>query len=155
MIETTSGSVILHSYLNPQSSQPSRLQSARSHVNGRGILDQAREDFRPLSGTTEASSVNGLGSGTGTVGDALVNLVNGPRDAKEGDCDVETEGGECTLQPPPLLIATVVATSSEVGEARRAAATLERMGREFQKEWARAQEHEREILDDGGDGGDG
>lgn len=37
---------------------------------------------------------------------------------------------------PPLLIGTVVARTAEsAGDARRAAARLERMGRLFQREW--------------------
>jgi hypothetical protein len=50
MIETRlSGPVILHSYLNSETSQRPQLQHARRViVNGRNIVQQAREDLRPL-----------------------------------------------------------------------------------------------------------
>ena len=141
MIETnSSGPVILHSYLNPQSIQ---APNTRSELNGRGIVEQAREDLRPLSATTEESS-------EGPHGESEA-LVNGTEYEIDGATEVEEES---SVQQPPLLIATVVAPSAaEAGEARRAAARLERTGREFQREWVREQEEQqRESVGDGDEG---
>ncbi len=82
MIETnSSGPVILHSYLNPSSQRPrSQSRNAPGHTNVGGIVEQAREDLRPLSGTTDEE-----GSG------ALVNGVN--RDEVREDAQV-VENGE-------------------------------------------------------------
>jgi hypothetical protein len=144
MIETNaSGPVILHSYLNPQSLQPA---NNTSEVNGRGIVEQAREDLRPLSATTQESSV-------GPRGETSEAAVNGIEYGQDGVVE-EGVSEESTVQQPPLLIATVVAPSAvEAGEARRAAARLEKMGREFQREWVREQEEQqRERVGDSDDG---
>jgi len=142
MIETrSSGPVILHSYINPQSSQRSQAQHIRNQETGRGILDQAREDLRPLSGTTDSSA-----TGRRRDGEGLVNGVESGSDelgVQEGEDAVEEDG----IQLPPLLIASVVAAHSiDALEARRAAARLERMGREFQREWVREQEEQNEVI---------
>jgi hypothetical protein len=133
LIETSSpGPVILHSYLNSQSSQQLRPPS-----NGREIVQQAREDLRPLSGTTEGSSVVGMeGEGFNGV------LVNGVEYGKHlEEAEGKEEGDAQARQVPPMLVATVVAaTAAEAGEARRVAARLERVGRQFQREWVREQE---------------
>lgn len=51
---------------------------------------------------------------------------------------------------PPLLVATVVAAGAgDTMEARRAAARLERMGREFQKEFMREEPEPREAITEG------
>lgn len=142
MIETrSSGPVILHSYINPQSSQRSQARHIRNQEYGRGIVEQAREDLRPLSGTTESSA-----TGQRRDDEGLVNGVESGGDelgVQEGEDDVEEDG----IQQPPLLIASVVAAhSTDALEARRAAARLERMGREFQREWGREQEEQNEII---------
>lgn len=50
--------------------------------------------------------------------------------------DDDTEIQMSSEDAPPMLVGVVVAASSEEArEARRAAARLERVGREFQKEW--------------------
>jgi hypothetical protein len=69
-------------------------------------------------------------------------LVNGVINGDEVPShDNDESRGENAVQPPPLLIATVLApNAADAGEARRAAASLERTGREFQREWAREQE---------------
>ncbi len=68
-------------------------------------------------------------------------LVNGLELRREGAGE-EREDDEASARfVPPMLVATVVAASAaEAGEARRVAAWLERIGREFQKEWVRQQE---------------
>jgi hypothetical protein len=94
-------------------------------------VEQAREDLRPLSGS-EAGDSEEVGDGGA--------LVNGVECGK--DMPVEEDGAaENVVQQPPLLIASVVTPSAgEAGEARRAAARLERIGKEFQREWVREQE---------------
>ncbi|KAK4063268.1 uncharacterized protein Triagg1_9534 [Trichoderma aggressivum f. europaeum] len=58
------------------------------------------------------------------------------------DADADADPDDATARTgddavAPVLIGVVVAASSDdAGEARRAAARLERIGREFQKEWA-------------------
>lgn len=134
LIETSSsGPVILHSYLSPRSSQ--RTQ-ARTPKNGREIVEQAREDLRPLSGTTDSNSVRPEEEG---INGLLVNGVNYGRDGEEVEGE-EEEGGNAKQIPPMLVVTVVAASSAEAGEARRVAARLEKMGREFQREWVREQE---------------
>jgi hypothetical protein len=129
MIETqSSGPIILHSYLGPPSTQRPQTLYVQDHGDVQGIVEQAREHLRPLSGTTDTGSIDEHGESS----EALVNGVGGAEDAEEG---------ESTVQPPPLLIASVVAPSAaDAVDARRAAVRLERMGREFQREWIREQE---------------
>jgi len=134
MIETqSSGPIIFHSYLNPPSTQRPPTLYVEDHKDGRGIVEQAREDLRPLSGTTDTESM-------GEHGESSDALVNGIPHREDGGAE-DTEEGETTVQPPPLLIASVVApTAADTVDARRAAARLERTGREFQREWIREQE---------------
>jgi len=153
MVETSSGPIILHSYLNPQPSERIRSQSALSHVNGRGIVDQARDELRPLTATTDNSSTVGHGEGNESLVNGVANGVDNGNSESSGRelAERAEEGG--TLQLPPLLIATVVAAGpEEATEARRAAARLERTGREFQREWIREQEEEHETAGPAEDG---
>ncbi|KAL7942409.1 hypothetical protein V8C42DRAFT_155712 [Trichoderma barbatum] len=60
---------------------------------------------------------------------------------KHDDADADADPDDATARTDdnaaPVLIGVVVAASSDdAREARRAAARLERIGREFQKEWA-------------------
>jgi hypothetical protein len=146
MIETrNAGPVMLHSYLNPQSSQLPRSRPTRNQENGRGIIEQAREDLRPLSGTSDGSSTKQRNDN-----EVLVNGVDYGKDLDTADGAIVEEN---VVQQPPLLIASVIAASTaEAGEARRAAARLERMGREFQREWAREQEEQLEAATTSEDG---
>lgn len=149
LVETSSpGPVILHSYVNPQPSQRAR---ARAPTNGRGIIEQAREDLRPLSGTTENSSVADITRAEGTDG-LLVNGVDYGKDVEAEGSGEEEDGN--SREVPPMLVGTVVAaTAAEAGEARRVAARLERMGREFQREWARDQKVQSEPAAGSGEDG--
>jgi hypothetical protein len=131
LIETSSpGPVILHSYLNPQASQHVHT---RASTNGRGIVEQAREDLRPLSGTTDSSSV-----GEPPNAEVLVNGVDYGEYLQEAEGEgAEEEEGNGRKVPPMLVGTVVVATSADAGEARRTATRLERMAREVQRELAR------------------
>ncbi|KAN0112692.1 hypothetical protein V8E51_005643 [Hyaloscypha variabilis] len=134
MIETqSSGPIILHSFLSTPSLQqaPAPLED---HNGVRGIVEQAREDLRPLSGTTDTESMGEHVTSSGV-------LVNGvPESAEDAD--------QSSVQLPPMLIATVVArAAAHVGDARRAAARLEQTGRIVQREWIR--ENEESVVADG------
>jgi len=140
MIETqSSGPMILHSYLNPPSLQREPTVYVEDHEDVRGIVAQAREDLRPLSGTTDTESM-------GEHGDSSEVLVNGIPGGAE---DVE----ESSVQPLPMLIASIVApTAADAVDARRAAARLERTGRIVQREWIREHEESHAAVADGEDG---
>ncbi|KAL6896144.1 hypothetical protein HDV57DRAFT_43180 [Trichoderma longibrachiatum] len=103
-----SGAVVLQSYLDPR----------ESGGGGSGVLE------------SEAGSVSKYKHDHGHGHDA------------EADVDVDVEADDATARTaddagPPVLIGVVVAASSDdAREARRAAARLERIGREIQKEWA-------------------
>ncbi|PTB64180.1 hypothetical protein BBK36DRAFT_1124878 [Trichoderma citrinoviride] len=109
-----SGAVVLQSYLDPR----------ESGGGGGGVLE------------SEAGSVSKYkhdhGHGHGHDAEADVDV----------DVDVDVEADDATARTaddagPPVLIGVVVAASSDdAREARRAAARLERIGREIQKEWA-------------------
>ncbi|KAL7790403.1 hypothetical protein V8C37DRAFT_384241 [Trichoderma ceciliae] len=59
------------------------------------------------------------------------------KDGSDADVDADVDAARTADDAvAPVLIGVVVAASSDdAGEARRAAARLERIGREFQKEW--------------------
>ncbi|KAH6722089.1 hypothetical protein BKA61DRAFT_468953 [Leptodontidium sp. MPI-SDFR-AT-0119] len=111
MMETqSSGPVVLTSYL-------------QSPVRGRATVEQTQETRRLLGENVEERSAR----------EAQANGVDdGAHESRDGELESRNR--------PPLLIATVVASSAtEVGEARRSAARLERIGRDFQREWPRKQ----------------
>jgi hypothetical protein len=154
MIETgSSGPVILHSYLNPQ--QSLRPQSRHTRVAlaaGRDIVELAREDLRPLSGTTENTSIVDQRDESGVLVNGTANGGDYGTDLEAGD-EAQITDEDSAVQLPPLLVATVVASGAgETLEARRAAARLERMGREFQKEFVREETEPRAAIAEGEDG---
>ncbi|KAG9234875.1 hypothetical protein BJ875DRAFT_375473 [Amylocarpus encephaloides] len=131
MIEMKSdGPLVFHSYLSPQ---------GQSNALGRGIIEQARAELRPLSGTTETEGGSPILPETPLTGeDPLVNGELSRTQGAEASATNETENN--VSQAPPLLVASVIApTSSEAGEARGLAARLEMVGRQFQREWAAEQ----------------
>ena len=136
MIETqSSGPIILHSFLNAPSLQQTPVSLQADHDGVQGIVEQAQEELRPLSGTTNIGSLGEHGNGSGP-------LVNGVPESAE-----DTEESS-VRPPPPILIASVVArTAAVVGNARRVAARLEQTGRIVQREWSR--EDEEAVVADG------
>ena len=104
-----------------------------------------------MSGTTDSSSV-----GEPPDAEVLVNGVHYGKDLQEARGGV-AEGEEGNgRQVPPMLVGTVVAAASAAsGEARRTAARLERMAREFQREWARELDVGSEPATVAGSGEDG
>lgn len=144
IVETrSSGPVILHSYLNPPSQRP-RSQPKSDSTNERGIIEQARDDLRPLSASTEG------GSDFAITENADI-LVNGVLNGASGVEGIKEEEDESTLQRSPLLVASVIAPT--LGEARKAAGGLEKTGREIQKELALEQEEGSQEVVSGGEGG--
>jgi hypothetical protein len=130
MIETqSSGPVILHSYFAPQSTQTPSSRRLRGHGTEQEIVEQAREDLRLLSETMDS-------------GIESADLVNGvTNDFHHSPEETEDEEIQTKIQQPPLLISSVVAPSAaDTSEARKAAARLEKTGRDFQREWIREQE---------------
>lgn len=87
-------------------------------------MEQTRDDLRPLTATTEG------GSEAATL-DNLEIMTNG-MDASSGVDEVKQEEDESLLQRSPLLIASVIAPT--LGEAKKAAGPLEKIGRDIQRE---------------------
>ena len=112
-------------------------------------MGQAREDLRPLSGTTDDGSAAAQTDERGV-------LVNGSAHDESGLSageDVPAADDASAVLLPPLLVATVVAAGAgDTMEARRVAAKLERMGREFQKEFMREEAEPQEAITEGEDG---
>jgi hypothetical protein len=137
---------------------------ASTVADAKAIVDQTREQLRPLSGSTvEEGAVGGSES------------LDGEGARPDGTAGVEGEGSEVTLafngqsiidsldrgaglpddkaqadedegKIAPLLIATVVAPSHDK-EASRAMVKLEKLGVEFQKRWVEQQAAEREAAE--------
>ncbi|KAK0107387.1 hypothetical protein ONS95_004079 [Cadophora gregata] len=112
MVETqSSGPVVLTSYLY----SPDRCKATieQPHENSRllrEILDDSNTLEEPIHGLDESAHSH--------------------RELGVGEFERRNR--------PPLLIATVVASSaSTIGEARRSAAQLEQTGRDFQSEWSK------------------
>lgn len=169
----------LRSSSGSQQQRPLSSRSATGVV--RDIVGLARTDLRPVSsGTTEGgeqqvtrgdeageneadeSSIVAAGDEAGAErGKQLVNGTLHESKGKKGDAPgIQAPGGaqegedDIASIVPPLLVATVVTgTADGTMEARRAAAKLERMGREFQKEFLRGEvEPPREAIAAGEDG---
>ncbi|KAH8590243.1 hypothetical protein B0O99DRAFT_521726 [Bisporella sp. PMI_857] len=122
MVETKSrGPVLLHSYLNPQSSH-AHLETGKN----KGIVEQTRDELRPLSAGTDSNA---------TAADGDERTVNGIAVRPAVEAEYGKERGSAGPQPPLLIASVVAATAQHAGKARVAAAKLERVGKEFQREF--------------------
>lgn len=159
IVETSSGPVILHSFINPPS--PPKSQSASEHeteqtniegdtdgTNEQDILEQTREGLRPLSATTEGGSERAtidnaeveVGREVVRIGNTEIStngVVNG---VDEPIKEIKQEEEDSILQRSPLLIASVFAPT--LGEAKKTAAVLEQTAREIQRELLIVEEEE-------------
>jgi hypothetical protein len=128
MIETTSaGPIILQSYLNPPPVQRFPSAWTSDHDNESALIQETREN---LLATLDPEP-------QGTPEETAEALVNGTtHDGGPRDDDTE---GENAMQPPLLIAMVIASRSADIREARRAAAHLERTGREFQRQWSQEQ----------------
>ena len=136
---------------------------ASTVADAKAIVDQTREQLRPLSGSTVEEGTSGGSEGTageaaghdGTAGakgegSEVTLAVNGQSitdslDRGAGLQDDKAQADDDEGKIAPLLIATVVAPSHDK-EASRAMARLEKLGVEFQKRWVEQQAAEREAA---------
>ncbi|KAI5462657.1 hypothetical protein BGZ63DRAFT_403861 [Mariannaea sp. PMI_226] len=114
------GPVVLNSYLDPRDAAASSSATATT-------------DSRPASSGQHGHGAAQVGATTPSASDSSGNTETG----KGGDDAISEDAA-------PMLIGVVVAGSADdTKEARRAAARLERVGRDFQREWiAENQGHE-------------
>jgi len=134
MIETTNnGPVLLQSYMNPSSVIPRGLISDVEITDGH--MNDLLDVGRPSTGISEQTTSSELANS-----EQLLHLTNG-FDTNHGPLMDENSGDESSaIQPPPTLFATVVVPRrSELGGGRTVAMRMERLGRQFQREWVREQ----------------
>lgn len=135
MVESVdNGPVIVHSYISPPRSQSAPMNE---DAMGAALVKQTRALLRPVSQQTD------VGAGQGGQDDHY-----GRHDiSRDDEEEEESEGFE-----PPLLIATVIAPSgAEAVQARRATTKLERIGREFQRQWQQDERQRREAAQEQGE----
>jgi len=135
MIETSNdGPVLLQSYLNPSSITSRNLDGGVENTNG--YLHDLLDVGRPSTGVSEPSTE----TNTGGPSHPLTNGFDTDHGLEEHSGDEYT-----VIQPPPTLFGTVVVPSrSDLNEGRTVAMRMERVGRQFQREWLREQVLERE-----------
>ncbi|KAI1140360.1 hypothetical protein F5Y05DRAFT_378106 [Hypoxylon sp. FL0543] len=114
---------------------PSSTSSARATTaNGEPSADDPNEAPSPVSPSAEASAVERRLQQLQLHGSSSVALDDA------GATTPTLETGEEDANTPPMLVGLVVAPSAdEARDARRAAARIERVGREIQARWAEAQ----------------
>jgi len=134
VVETQSGGpALLHAYLNP--SPPNRhTKGGEQAVAGMGIVEEARDDLRPLTPTTDGASERRQ-----ERGESSPNGLTGSTESAGADDEEETDS-ENSSQQSPFLIASIVASS--LREAKKVVGGLERTGREIQKALILERQHE-------------
>jgi hypothetical protein len=112
------GAVVLHSYLDPrEQSCPQRPSASSSTADGTRQSHDGNEDDEDEEATRH-----------------------------EAAAGYDDDASKAEDAAPTLIGVVVAGTADEAREARRAAARLERIGREFQREWA-AESTERSTDD--------
>ncbi|KAI5926946.1 hypothetical protein F4810DRAFT_417676 [Camillea tinctor] len=156
---SSGGPVLLQMFL--ASSTPSFPSSAPGGIgSGSGTSDdhasgstrtstsQLRTGIEPTAASASSAAAQQLSSLSLSGEPARLRggatLDNDPSDEEGGEEEEEGGGGvgvgEEDADAPPMLLGVVVApTADEALEARRAAAKLERVGREIQARWTEAQ----------------
>lgn len=118
------GALVLQSYLDPATTTTLRMPHSASRP----------DTPQRFGGPSRPDTANGEDGGAGGGDEAASSTAsyrNG-RGSSQG-CDAAAEASE---DAPPMLVSVVVAPSADQArEARRAAEKLERIGREFQREW--------------------
>ncbi|KAL6866117.1 hypothetical protein ACO1O0_002219 [Amphichorda felina] len=121
------GAVVLQSYIDPQPPQEYRQQQLllqshqQKHHNHGPSPPPSRQPSRPVSSRADRHQPLVQPSPLPTTPTTL---------ATTGGAQIDPEDA------PPRLVGVVVAGSADqTREARRAAARLERVGRDFQREW--------------------
>lgn len=120
------GALVLQSYLDPAASTASATTTTASHHSG------SRPETPHQGHHSRPDTANGDGVGGGGGGDLRVGSSHGKgkSPARQPEAVISPEDA------PPMLVSVVVAGSADQAhEARRAAEKLERVGREFQREW--------------------
>lgn len=136
IVESQSGRpVILHAYLNPPTRKAQKSNNERILDEG-GIIEQAREDHRPLTATTDGHSDHGEQTGQPEANGSSEQAIG----EVEREADQDEDDSEAGAQRSPLLIASVVASS--LTDARKAIVGLERTGRDIQRALILEQQHE-------------
>jgi hypothetical protein len=119
------GALILQSYLDPAAALPA---SAHAATSPSPVQPRTPQQSHSRPGTT-----NGDTPGEGGGGSSATSVSNGRIDELAKKLEGSTLAAE---DAPPMLVSLVVAGSADqASEARRAAEKLERIGREFQREW--------------------
>jgi hypothetical protein len=121
------GPVVLQSYLDPRDLSPRHEQQSRS------------------PGPTSQPHASSSSSVAGGMRDLQLDETEQSRPRGGSGRRVEDEDASRPEDAAPSLIGVVVAgTADEAREARRAASRLEKVGKEFQREWA-AESRERGV----------
>ncbi|KAI0838669.1 hypothetical protein F5Y06DRAFT_41383 [Hypoxylon sp. FL0890] len=120
---------------NPSSSSSTTAGGGATTANGQPSADEHNEPPSPVSPTAEASAVERRLQQLQLQGSNSVALDD------PGATSPTLEPEEEDANAPPMFVGLVVAPSAdEARDARRAAARLERVGREIQARWAEAQQ---------------
>ncbi|GKT60158.1 hypothetical protein ColTof4_00290 [Colletotrichum tofieldiae] len=123
-----------------------------SFLNGADALPNGREGstFAAANNHTSSASSRPVSSSvTAATAPIAESSTTAASSARTGAIPDTGKKGEDSENAAPMLIGVVVAaTGEEAMEARRAAGRLERVGREFQREWA-AEEGTGDVAGDG------
>ncbi|KZZ99067.1 hypothetical protein AAL_02618 [Moelleriella libera RCEF 2490] len=127
-----SGAIVLQTYLDPRDSYTSSSSSAANNNVSRAEAEDADADA-DANGEAEGGTAAAPAPAPAGKDDSSEAVVRGRVDEHRQRHRQHQQSPE---DAAPMLVGVIVAaTSDDAGEARRAAARLERLGREFQKGW--------------------